>query len=173
MCHPSWLRSSGRRNRRRGGTPPRARSRSESHPHEERAEEIVDAYLRAGVEHGDWRALDALVNRVYGKPKEAVVTEEAESPAERALKQMSTDEVEAYLRGARRMSEVRAATPEERRELLRRWNDEDEARAKQPPRPKREDFDRDTEYFRAYRAWNEECSRLRAVDEDEPAEEAI
>src|SRR5205823_959421 len=36
---------------------------------EDRAEEIVDAYLRAGVDQGDWRALDALVNRVYGKPK--------------------------------------------------------------------------------------------------------
>jgi hypothetical protein len=143
--------------------PRRARFSSRS-PKPERAEEIVDAYLRAGVEQGDWRALDALVNRVYGKPKETVVTEEAESPAERALKQMSTDELETYLRGARRMGDMRAATPEERRELLRRWNDEDEARAKQPPPPKREDFERDTEYFRAYNAWTKECSRLHVAD---------
>jgi sulfatase maturation enzyme AslB (radical SAM superfamily) len=139
---------------------------------EERAEEIVDAYLRAGVDEGDWRALDALVNRVYGKPKETVVTEEAESAAERALKQMSADELQTYLRGARRMGEMQAATPEERRDLLRRWNEEDEARAKQPPCPKREDFERDTEYFRAYKAWNDERNHLRAVDGEAAAEAA-
>jgi hypothetical protein len=41
---------------------------------ERRAEEIVAAYLTAGIEQGDWRALDALVSRVHGKPKETVET---------------------------------------------------------------------------------------------------
>jgi hypothetical protein len=31
---------------------------------EARAEEIVDAYLTAGLDRGEWRALDALVDRV-------------------------------------------------------------------------------------------------------------
>src|SRR5437762_517080 len=55
-----------------------ARDRSPSEGSEDRAEEIVDAYLRAGVDQGDWRALDALVNRVYGKPKETIATEAPE-----------------------------------------------------------------------------------------------
>jgi hypothetical protein len=64
------------------------------------------------------------------------------------------------------------ATPAERRDLLRRWNEEDEARAKQPPCPKREDFDRDTEYFLAYKDWNDERNHLRAVDGEAAAEAA-
>jgi hypothetical protein len=58
---------------------------------EEHAGEIVAAYLAAGVERGDWRALDALVTRVYGKPVERVETVQADplgiaamSPDERA-----------------------------------------------------------------------------------------
>lgn len=39
---------------------------------ERRSVEIVDAYLVAGVERGDWRALDALVTRVHGRPVERV-----------------------------------------------------------------------------------------------------
>lgn len=37
---------------------------------EERAQEILGAYLDAGLEKGDWRALEALVTRVHGKPVE-------------------------------------------------------------------------------------------------------
>lgn len=37
---------------------------------EERAQDILAAYLRAGLEKGDWRALEALITRVYGKPVE-------------------------------------------------------------------------------------------------------
>lgn len=39
---------------------------------ERRAVEIVDAYMAAGVDRGDWRALDALVTRVHGRPVERV-----------------------------------------------------------------------------------------------------
>lgn len=46
---------------------------------EERASEIVQAYFTAGVERGDWRALEALVTRVHGKPVERV---EVEAPAD-------------------------------------------------------------------------------------------
>jgi hypothetical protein len=58
---------------------------------EERAEEIVNAYLRAGVEGGDWRALDALVNRVYGRPKETFAVEQ-ENPVRADLLRFSPEE---------------------------------------------------------------------------------
>lgn len=47
---------------------------------EERASEIVGAYLAAGVDRGDWRALDALVTRVHGKPVERVQVEQETDP---------------------------------------------------------------------------------------------
>ena len=131
--------------------PRRAPTRARSHAGQANGEKLANLILEA-AERGDWRAAAFLYARVYGSPKETVVTEEPESAAQRALKQMSTDELEACMRGVSRMAEVQAATPEERRDLLRRWNEEDEARAKRPPRPRRNDFEKDTEYFRAYRA---------------------
>jgi hypothetical protein len=56
---------------------------------EERASDILAAYLHAGLDKGDWRALEALVTRVYGRPVERTedVTERhdvyAMSPRER------------------------------------------------------------------------------------------
>src|SRR3954463_2393647 len=41
---------------------------------EARSEEIVGRYIAAG-ERGDWRALEALVTRVHGKPVERVQVE--------------------------------------------------------------------------------------------------
>jgi hypothetical protein len=42
---------------------------------EQRAQEIVDAYLQAGLgDKGDWRALEALITRVHGRPVERVET---------------------------------------------------------------------------------------------------
>jgi hypothetical protein len=61
---------------------------------EERAEEIVEAYLRAG-QQGDWRALDALVNRVYGKPTERLVTEPPKPRWEQEMDELSLEELEA------------------------------------------------------------------------------
>jgi hypothetical protein len=49
---------------------------------------LVVTYLRAGEQ---WRALDALVNRVYGKPKETVVSEQAEPEWKRQMNDLSTD----------------------------------------------------------------------------------
>jgi hypothetical protein len=55
-----------------------------------RAEEIVAAYLEAGLDRGDWRALEALVTRQFGKPTERVEVSEGEvdvaqlSPEQRA-----------------------------------------------------------------------------------------
>jgi hypothetical protein len=47
----------------------------------------IRAHLSAGVEQGDWRALDALVNRVYGKPKETIASGQ---PQERATSAVSS-----------------------------------------------------------------------------------
>lgn len=46
---------------------------------EERAAEIVAAYFAAGA-RGDWRALEALVTRVHGKPIERVAVEAPADP---------------------------------------------------------------------------------------------
>jgi hypothetical protein len=63
---------------------------------ERRAEEIVAAYLTAGIEQGDWRALDALVSRVHGKPKETVETIQR-SQTEEAWAGMTPEERRARL----------------------------------------------------------------------------
>jgi hypothetical protein len=47
---------------------------------EEKAEEIVNAYLKAGLREGEWRALDSLVNRVYGKPVERLENVDSSKP---------------------------------------------------------------------------------------------
>jgi hypothetical protein len=117
----------------RGVAPPRGlvprRSLTGARKLEERAEEIVDAYLRAG-EQGDWRALDALVNRVYEKPKEIVVSEQAEPEWKRQLDDFSTDaltrivhkdnpEVLARMEENGSIRRVDDMTAEERDDLLR------------------------------------------------------
>lgn len=56
----------------------------------ERGETIAKAFIHA-AERGDWRASEALMNRIYGKPDETVRTVEA-SPAAAVLKSMSLDE---------------------------------------------------------------------------------
>jgi hypothetical protein len=53
---------------------------------EQRAQEIVEAYLQAGLgEKGDWRALEALVTRVHGRPIERVDTSETRTVNVREL----------------------------------------------------------------------------------------
>lgn len=48
---------------------------------QERGEEIAAAFMRA-VEQGDWRAAEALMTRVYGKPQERVEVSQPESVEE-------------------------------------------------------------------------------------------
>ena len=57
---------------------------------EEHGREIVEVYLQA-MRNGDWRAADALMNRIYGKPEETVRQVET-NPALPVLKSMSLDE---------------------------------------------------------------------------------
>jgi hypothetical protein len=80
---------------------------------EARAEEIVDAYLKAGVDQGDWRALDALVNRVYGKPTEHIVSEPVETPVQRYLRGMSTEQLEEFFQARRHLRPVEDEAAEE------------------------------------------------------------
>jgi hypothetical protein len=56
----------------------------------ERGETIAKAFIHA-AEKGDWRASEALMNRIYGKPEETVTRVDA-NPAAQVLKSMSLEE---------------------------------------------------------------------------------
>jgi hypothetical protein len=127
---------------------------------EEKAEQIVDSYLRAG-EQGDWRALDALVNRVYGRATERIEQVAGESEVDRALKQLSREDLQAMVQKGRQEQEVRAImrvmTAEERDEFLGRMAPEERREvlgerdlAEQRERERREEM------------------RLRGFDPDDP-----
>jgi hypothetical protein len=157
---------------------------------EEKAEQIVDSYLRAG-EQGDWRALDALVNRVYGRPTERIEQVTGESEIKSALKQLSKEDLQAMVQQGRQELEVKAImrvmtaeerdeflgrmAPEERREVLgerdlaeqreRERREEMRLRGDDPddPRPKETGTPEDF-------AWKtRRKARLRAVDEEQTA----
>jgi hypothetical protein len=63
---------------------------------EEHGREIVEVYLQA-MRGGDWRAAEALMSRIYGKPEETVRQVEV-NPATAVLKSMSLDEKRELLR---------------------------------------------------------------------------
>jgi hypothetical protein len=75
---------------------------------EEEGEALARSFLKA-AEDGDWRAADALMNRIYGKPEQAVVAHVAASPAVEVIRSMSLDE-KLELLGRLRAGEP--ATPE-------------------------------------------------------------
>jgi hypothetical protein len=58
---------------------------------EEHGREIIEVYLQA-MRKGDWRAAEALMSRIYGKPEAAVVAHVPPNPALPVLKSMSLDE---------------------------------------------------------------------------------
>ena len=64
---------------------------------EEEGEALARSFLKA-AEEGDWRAADALMNRIYGKPEQAVVAHVAPSPAFEVIRGMSLDEKLELLR---------------------------------------------------------------------------
>jgi hypothetical protein len=70
------------------------------------AEEIVGAFLQAGLVSGDWRALEALITRHYGKPQERLEVSQGEDVD---LRQLSDEELEALKRRLRR--QLHAVTP--------------------------------------------------------------
>jgi hypothetical protein len=81
----------------------------------------IDSYLRAG-EQGDWRALDALVNRVYGKATEHIVTEAAKPQWKVDMDKLSLEELEELI-NRQRAEHLRAVEDE----VLRRTIEDEEA----------------------------------------------
>jgi hypothetical protein len=58
---------------------------------EERGQELAESFLRA-ARNGDWRAADALMNRIYGKPEAALVAHVPQNPMADVIRSMSLDE---------------------------------------------------------------------------------
>ena len=79
---------------------------------EEQGREIVEVYL-AAARKGDWRAAEALMNRIYGKPEAAVVAHVPPNPALPVLKSMSLDEKLELLRQLQRgeLADTASALP--------------------------------------------------------------
>jgi hypothetical protein len=71
--------------------------------------ELAEAFLTA-ARNGDWRAAEALMNRIYGKPEAAVVAHVAPNPAADVIRAMSLEEKLELLNrlqsGARAVPEV-------------------------------------------------------------------
>jgi hypothetical protein len=76
---------------------------------EENGREIVEVYL-AAARKGDWRAAEALMNRIYGKPEQALVTQVPPSPALELVRSLSLEEKLQLLHSLRR-GELDDATP--------------------------------------------------------------
>lgn len=81
-----------------------------AHELETRAHEIVQAYLAAGLERGDWRALDALADRHLGRPTQRV---ETHATAADALAELSPDRLDELARQALRVLEQAAVSEAE------------------------------------------------------------
>jgi hypothetical protein len=64
---------------------------------EEHGREILEVYLRA-MRGGDWRAAEALMNRIYGKPEQALITVAPPNPAVEMIRSLSLDEKLEMLR---------------------------------------------------------------------------
>jgi hypothetical protein len=58
---------------------------------EENGRELAESFLSA-ARRGDWRAADALMNRIYGKPEQALVARVVPNPALEVIRSMSLDE---------------------------------------------------------------------------------
>jgi hypothetical protein len=66
------------------------------------AEELVDLLLKAAGA-GEWRAVALMLDRVFGKPTEHVVTEARKSQVELAMDELSTEDLEALARQGRHL----------------------------------------------------------------------
>jgi hypothetical protein len=58
---------------------------------EEHGRELAQSFVDA-AKRGDWRAADALMNRIYGKPEAAVVAHVAANPAADLIRSLSLAE---------------------------------------------------------------------------------
>ena len=76
---------------------------------EERGQELAQSFLTA-ARNGDWRAADALMNRIYGKPEAAFVAHVPPNPAIDVIRAMSLDE-KLELLGRLREGELVSTAP--------------------------------------------------------------
>jgi hypothetical protein len=76
---------------------------------EENGRELAESFLRA-ARNGDWRAADALMNRIYGRPEAAVVAHVPPNPAIDVIRAMTLAEklelLQSLQSGARAVPEV-------------------------------------------------------------------
>jgi hypothetical protein len=82
---------------------------------EEHGREILEVYQQA-MRGGDWRAAEALMSRIYGKPTDTVVTHTPPSPEKAVLASMTLEEKLELLRSLQRVEvldhpEVEPARP--------------------------------------------------------------
>ena len=62
---------------------------------------MAESFLNA-ARNGDWRAADALMGRIYGKPEAAVVAHVAPNPAAGMIRSLSLEEKLELLRRLQR-----------------------------------------------------------------------
>jgi hypothetical protein len=64
---------------------------------EENGRDLAESFLSA-ARNGDWRAAEALMNRIYGRPEQALVAHTAPSPALELVRSLSLEEKLELLR---------------------------------------------------------------------------
>ena len=64
---------------------------------EENGRDLAESFLKAARE-GDWRAADALMNRIYGKPEAALVAHVPPNPAVEVIRSLRLEEKLELLR---------------------------------------------------------------------------
>jgi hypothetical protein len=72
---------------------------------EEQGRELAESFLSA-ARNGDWRAAEALMNRIYGKPEQAIVARVPPNPAHDVIRSMSLDEKLELLHSLQRREPV-------------------------------------------------------------------
>jgi hypothetical protein len=76
-----------------------------AHIVEQNGRELAESFLNA-ARNGDWRAAEALMSRIYGKPTETVVTHTPASPEKAVLSSMTLEEKLELLRSPQRGESV-------------------------------------------------------------------
>jgi hypothetical protein len=100
---------SGKARRERAETRKRSALDWAAHIVEQNGRELAESFLNA-ARNGDWRAAEALMNRIYGKPEAALVAHVPENPAVEVIRSLSLAEKLELLNrlqsGARAVPEV-------------------------------------------------------------------
>jgi hypothetical protein len=105
-----------------------------AHIVEQNGRELAKSFLTA-ARKGDWRAFEALMNRIYGKPEEAVIARVDEHPAMPVIRSMTLEEKLQLLHSLRRGESVEL--PRDRRKLPQPLDDRERTRAVVEPQARR------------------------------------